>query len=324
VAKLRLTTHGFALVAWTMGLLLLVPGGCERQVVPVDLGRPKPPVVVPVPAPTKPVAEPTASASSPPAKAAPAHATDDGLPRRTGVSGSTRGTVACGESRCRVPAERCYLDQQAQKWTCARAGTLEGAVGAGLSCDDASDCREDMACCSLLMARVESACVPRSRLKAECYAEICVQGGPSCPPGRTCTASAPGEQGQCVAPKGPATCEGRKRCPADAPICIESGGKLQCVAMGSPAYMAVDVHKRWQCTQQDDCHAGDTCSYTYGESRRPDDLGTTCARLPDGIEGTRVCDPKGPSLCRRGGACGHQCVVSKGRPPWMGGWVPKR
>jgi hypothetical protein len=122
---------------------------------------------------------------------------------------------------------------------------------------------------------------------------------------------------------GPATCEGRKKCPVDAPICIEDAGKLRCVAADTPAYMAAELHKRWQCTRQDDCHAGDTCSYTYGEFHPANALGTYCARLPNGLEGTLVCDPSGPSLCGHGGTCGFHCVPHAG-PPWMGAWVDKR
>src|SRR5258708_2324221 len=96
---------------------------------------------------------------------------------------------AFGASRCQVPAERCYWHEPTHKWTCARPGTLEGGIGEGMACDDASDCQAGMACCSLLMVRVESACVPRNRLHQQCRAELCVQGSPPCPVGRTCTAS---------------------------------------------------------------------------------------------------------------------------------------
>lgn len=308
-------------------LALMILGGCERQILPVDLGRlmPAPPVVVSVPAATTADAAPSATGAIPPINEADnKDAPDEVPPGRTGIAGSTRGTVACGASRCQVPAERCYWHEPTQNWACARPGMLEGGYGRGLACDDASDCRAGMACCGLIAPQVESACVPQNRFHEECMAELCVQGGPLCPVGRTCTASSPIQQGNCVAPKGPATCEGRTKCSANAPICIENAGKLQCVAKDSPAYMAADLKKRWQCTRPDDCHAGDTCSYTYGEFHRSNDLGTYCARRPIGIEGTRVCDPSGPSLCVRGGTCGYECVATTGGPPWMGIWVSKR
>jgi hypothetical protein len=127
-----------------------------------------------------------------------------------------------------------------------------------------------------------------------------------------------------VAPKGPATCAGRKKCPVDAPICIDSAGKLQCVAMNAPAFLAEEFQSRCQCTRQDDCHAGDACSYTVGGDilafapHSPNAIGTFCAWIQSGMGSLLpVCDLSGPNTCPRNATRSGHCVAH-GSLPWMG------
>lgn len=269
------------------------------------------------PAPVAPAPTVSAVAPSPIAPGDPSAGEPDvpePIETRPGAPGSTRGTISCGKFRCRAGKERCFFDEAAQAWACGRAGAIEANPMLVAACDDASDCGAGEVCCRSVMSAYAPVCVARSRFADECLAELCDVGGPACPAGRSCVARKPGAQGECEAPAGPATCAGGVKCPKDAPICVVDHGRLACVAEGSPAFMAVDVRSRYRCTRQEDCHAGDVCSYTYGEFRRPGDLGTTCGKLTPGITGTLVCEPSGPPPFVPPKSLGAACVGAKRAP----------
>jgi hypothetical protein len=242
-----------------------------------------------------------------------------------GAPGSTRGTVSCGATRCRVPGETCVLDPQTGAFGCAPttydASVKDGEV-AGFACDDGTDCPKGMTCCSRFdppSLDELSACVARKDVVRACRAELCDPAGAACPPGQTCVVGDDG--GSCEPPKGPATCAGRRPCPADKPICAVSAKGAACVAKGSPEYAAVPGDRRYECTRDSDCHGGDLCSFAFGEIEH--ETGTYCSKYSFGMMGTKVCDPKGPSLCGADAACrkSHACVASEPLLPWLGAWT---
>lgn len=247
-------------------------------------------------------------------------------PPRTGVAGSTRGTIACGNVRCTPPAEVCTWDEPSFAWTCRAADKVTADYGVmRYACDDGLDCPDGETCCVPFdySSRGTTACVPRAEVSYTCSLEMCMEGGAKCPPGGKCNASG-GDEGMCVFEKGPATCAGKKPCPADKPICIMKDDKsLECVKDGSDAFNAVPSTRRWQCTRAEDCHGGESCSYVFGEIEH--DVETFCANYSPAFGGTLLCDPTGPSLCGKDAEClkSYQCTPNPGGPKWMGTWGTK-
>ena len=272
-----------------------------------------------------------AAAQSPPSAsvAAAPNAPDGGAPRdrpsRTGAPGSTRGTVACGAARCNAPAEVCVWDEKGFAWACVKPAATAAGESAdlqGFACDDGTDCPAGETCCQrwIDVGTPGSVCVRRAEDGA-CSAELCLPGGARCPPGRTCTSQSPDEPGDCEAPRGPATCAGRRRCPAEAPVCVEHQGKLACAAPGSAIWK--EARARWQCTLPSDCNAGDTCFFAFGDDGH--EMRTYCGRYTPSYRGTMACDPRGPSPCGKDAACraAYTCTRDSDDPPWLGGWIFK-
>jgi len=280
------------------------------------------------------VAEVLPSASAPPVVVpppAPPPAAEGGAPRerpkRTGTAGSTRGTVACGEARCKPPGETCLWDEASFAWGCAPVPDVATRDYAppGYACNDERDCPQGETCCEVWVAlgTAHSTCVPRAEVNTRCSAEICTEGGARCPAGRSCTPRPDEQPAFCEAPKGPATCADKKRCPASAPICVSVGGRLTCAAVGTPEYRAAPVESRWECTLQSDCNAGDQCSYSYGDVA---EVATFCAMYSQAYRGTFVCEPNGTNPCGRDAACraAYVCRQAVGGPPWLGTWATKQ
>jgi hypothetical protein len=285
----------------------------------------------------------TASPASPPPSSAPASATprvassaeseqERPRPPRTGIAGSTKGTIACGSKRCSAPAEGCVWVEAAFDWSCLApdAPLPEGPdVGtAFLACDDGTDCPQGQTCCNPWGEHFSGTtkCVARADVDATCASELCMHrsaGGAHCPSGRTCEGASATDAGVCEAPVGPATCGGRRACPASAPICVDGPKGLQCVAKSSPEWKAVRGDHRYECTLQSDCHAGDTCAYQFGEIEH--EQRTYCGKWHPAYQGSLVCEVGKLDPCRGDAECRTKmtCHPSKQGPPWMGVWGSK-
>lgn len=301
-------------------LLALALAGCPQEAHHGEAQPPPPtPTPVPVPSAQAPPPTPFAEASIAPDAGAPPRE----YPKRTGTPGSTRGTIACGEVRCKAPGEMCLWDEDAFTWSCKPAPKLGPDEPApGMMCDDGTDCPQGETCCEewLTMGSRSSACVPRAQVNGRCSDELCVEGGARCPPGRTCKLRPGEDSGVCEAEKGPATCAGKKRCPASAPICVNGPHGLACVAHGTPELAAAPSDRRWECTRQSDCNAGDTCFFSFGDTSA--EMSTYCGRWSPAYGGTLVCEPGGANPCV---ACSakYECFPDKDAPPWLGRWSPK-
>ena len=239
------------MIAWRVLTALLFAGACQP-----------PPAAVPRP--RAPAASVVDSSSGP---AAPA-VERDAPPNRLAVAGSTRGNVACGASRCAVPAEICVsLEQTAgagATFRCVPKGRELEAEQA-YACDDASDCAEGQTCClGVESASSTYACSERSGARANCALEICVEGGGApCPTGQVCKA------GVCAPDGARATCNGGQRCPLSAPICVWAKGAATCTRQltgrsdGEPSPTEV----RMSCSSKRDCGDGlRCCTNALGDS----------------------------------------------------------
>jgi hypothetical protein len=304
--------------------LLLAIAGCPPSAPPVESAKPAAPSGA---APTGSAAVTTAPVNSASAAPSAGPAPERERPPRTGIAGSTRGTIACGSARCTPPGEVCTWDEPSFAWVCRAAAQVTPDYGvARYACDDGFDCPDGETCCQPFdyPSRGTTTCVRRAEVSSTCSAEICMQGGAKCPGRSTCTAQSPAEEGACAFEKGPATCEGKKLCPGDKPICImNKSKKLECTTMGSDAFNAVPSTHRWQCTRNEDCHGGESCSYAFGEVDH--DLETYCANYSPPFAGTQVCDPTGPSPCGKDAEClkTYQCSRNPDGPKWMGAWGMK-
>lgn len=168
------------------------------------------------------------------------------------VNDGTKGTIACGASRCTAGAQACVRAEDASA-RCVDARTDEAArSSASFACDDSSDCGDDLLCCGVPRgARTRASCIQPDMADGEdCVMQACVAGdGAPCPKGQSC------QDGFCRAAIPPrATCDGptgRARCPAVAPVCAWSQGKAACSTTEAPSH--------YDCTQKSDCGAGMFC-----------------------------------------------------------------
>jgi hypothetical protein len=95
-----------------------------------------------------------------------------------------------------------------------------------------------------------------------------------------------------------------------------SGDSFSCVARDAPP--ATDEHAvRFECTRQDDCHAGDRCFYSNDPSFGK---ATACGTWSAAYVPNLVCDPEGPSPCRGDPGCTKDmtCVPQEKGLKWMG------
>jgi hypothetical protein len=249
-------------------------------------------------------------------------------PPREGAPGSTRGTISCGTQRCVAPGEVCKLDEAAKLWRCEPAPPRPDHIDRydyafpHVECDDGTDCPQGETCCLLWHghAAEHASCVERAVVPHVCRAELCLEGGARCPPGRSCA------EGVCEAPDGPATCSGKRRCPKEAPVCVKSTtapGGFECAAKGSAAYAAVRGDDRYECTRQSDCNLGETCSYSFGEAEH--ETRTFCSLYHPAFMGSLLCEVGGPDFCDGDAECraSMTCAPQEGAPPWVGVWTSK-
>lgn len=297
----------------SLALALLGVAACRRTTADVK------PEAVPIA-----VVSASASAASPPpplASAAPAKA-------------STRGTIACGATRCRAEVEGCLTKKDGTRSCVVLANVHEGAIYA---CDDASDCTtEGETCCAPTLASA-SCTTPNAVDSAPCGFEVCNtdDGAPPCPSGQSCV------KGICR-PEAPGVTCGKTRCPKDAPYCVWTAGAGKCVS-ASDAERAREAARQdekapsvFECTKPGDCGTGFQCCSV----REYDLMATRTVRVTQcryGCDDTQfddVCEKPGPSAeCpvgmsfgANGGAVTRTCrkrVPSKTYPAWMGECVAR-
>lgn len=249
-------------------------------------------------------------------EARPPVATESALPNRVGALGSTRGTVACGDSRCRVPGEICVLlsspaNTRAPSWQCLPSDRkLDDEQR--FACDDASDCAGGQACClGLESAFVAYGCSPRSGARANCALESCVaEGGLPCPVGQACRA------GTCAPADARATCTGDQRCPASAPICVWANANARCASDSPLAELSAPRPKqlRMSCASNEDCGAGlRCCTNALGDA-------TSCRVACDLANNLQLC--RRDADCRGANSAKRRCLpaqtVNPGHfPDWV-------
>ncbi len=251
---------------------------------------------------------------------------------RFASGGSTRGTIACGGERCDARKQACSIDPDTEIWSCVDAskpGTGEEGMFRSF-CDDASDCRPGQQCCLIFGTASRYARYCTRQGDDLCQAELCLDDGAPCPRGTTCVHTPDphdeqdpkGVQGECIPPKGPASCGDGRRCPEDQPYCIITANGSACTTRNTDEYERTPIDDRYQCTRQSDCSHGEVCSYATGEHFRQIDA--LCSRWVSGAIGTLVCDPREPNRCPPRGLCRRDmwCKPS-GRFPWMGLWVTR-
>ncbi len=247
-------------------------------------------------------------------EASQAAAPEGALPNRLAVAGSTRGTVACGASRCAVPGEICVLldaprSAPAPAWQCLPSGhVVDGEPR--YACDDASDCTGGQACClGFESAFVAYACSARSGPRANCALESCVAGaGAPCPAGQVCSA------GACVPADARATCNGGQRCPASAPICLWAKGVATCVAtvaaVDTAELLPDELHM--SCASNEDCGGAlRCCSSALGNA-------TSCRVNCDAANNLQLCQHDVD--CLAASSAKRYCLRAEDPghfPPWV-------
>lgn len=325
-----LSFGGMGLVMSALALAL-VQAACRAS--PATEDGPRSPVAKRAPT-TAPALSVTATASSEALPTAMPMGTD--LPPRSGAPGSTLGTVACGKMRCKAPGESCGYSLKSGGWACVASKDPNAPLyhsptqEAPFACDDASDCPSGEACCIRFddVSFGAHSCVPRDSVPTSCDVEVCVADGAACPKDTRCVEGASryandsAVEGTCYPDPISATCAGKKKCPADKPVCVATKKGLECAAEGSDAYRNAKGDQRFLCTRQSDCNAGRTCQTTIGEDP---DMATYCGNFHPGYRGEVVCEVGDPNFCGKDPECLAQfkCVHPKGYPPWMGISVSK-
>jgi hypothetical protein len=242
----------------------------------------------------------------------PAHPALEELPPRTGATGSTRGTIACGAGRCFAPSEACTWVVQAGAWGCVPAGELQNTLVHYL-CDDGSDCQEGATCCRTFDRSYEHVLCVAS--EAECGARVCAAGdGAACPAGQICV------NGECAPEKPPpATCDGKKPCPKEKPICFWEDTEGECVSEERAKEIATaregegGISLR-RCTRPADCAPGFSCCGREGDGLWM----SACALRCDPVLKADYCDTDAdcsteevPLQCRKARVSGQAEM-----PPW--------
>ncbi len=218
-------------------------------------------------------------------------------------------------------------------WRCqaSDAPIAEDGIDLGpsfIACDDGTDCPQGQTCCNVWGEHFSQTtkCVARADVNATCAAEMCMPrgaGGALCPNGRSCEGATTTQEGRCMAHAGPATCGGRQKCPASAPYCVAMATGTACVAKDSAAWKAVRGERRFECTLQSDCSAGDTCAYEFGEIEH--ETATYCGKWHPAYQGSLVCEVGKLEPCGGDAACRAMmfCHPRSGGPKWMGVWGSK-
>ncbi len=196
--------------------------------------------------------------------------------------GSTRGTIACGASRCIAGKQACNLQQVTE---CVASGaTPDGGM---LFCDDGSDCGPGLTCCQTgASAALFQVCTPRKGPNSDCALEVCEPDGAACPKGQYC------EGRGCVSERHVTCAKARSVC-AKNQYCEWQSGQARCVddprnpSSDEPGYAA------WACTRPSDCSVGQQCCTSSGSGWHH----TYCAVNCDLTNTTTVCSTVGD--CQR-------------------------
>lgn len=255
------------------------------------------------------------------------------------VGGSTKGTIACGASRCTAEKETCVGKDG--RWRCVpseQAGNTPSDES--FACDDASDCTSipDQTCCvSSGFRRERAACGYKNAVDSEpCGLELCAvgEGAAPCPRGQKCV------NGACQAGAGVrATCtSAATHCPADAPVCRFEGGVGTCITNEAAAPLRKEIQENGAkgkqsvlgCTKPSDCGPGMACCSDRDLAMLTDSTGevavTECRRACDGTIFEDVCEKSSdcPIFFATGMNGGARKQVCKPRnksarfPGWMG------
>jgi hypothetical protein len=307
--------HALRGLAW-LAVAAFIANACASSPQPSDpieeqlVARPAPPTDR---ATIQPSAQPSASAavvapmpsSPPPPEIGP----------RRGAPGSTRGTIACGESRCVAGKESCIANAVAGKWICVPSS--DPLQDGGYRCDDGTDCPQGETCCmSFASASTLVACTTRNR---DCPAEMCEEGGARCPAGQTC------RDGLCrVASR--ASC-GKQVCSLEKPLCIwgkdakcGDGADAERIETAKADGGAADDTGIYASTKRTDCRTQMCCTGALGPDR------TFCANQCDLANNQIVCDRDTDCASVNAAYCsGASCAKcrkpeaerSSGLPPWM-------
>jgi len=173
---------------------------------------------------------------------------------RLRAPGSTRGSIACGSTRCEAERQACV--PKSGEWQCVSVDSEELAgADARHDCDDASDCRQGQICCLSFGTSLEQyLCSARSGKGSTCSLEVCSVGdGAACGNGQVC------RDGVCRAPNPGALCAGVK-CPPQEPLCLWSDGVARCVPPSEATAPRTDEFSSvLHCSGPRDCGKGERC-----------------------------------------------------------------
>lgn len=244
----------------------------------VACGDTNPPPAAPQPiAPAANSVQSASSVEAPTAAPAPAvEVEEQRLSDRTKAPGSTRGTIACGDQRCKAGEESCLFGPesagggQPARFRCSReaAPIPQHFVTSRYECDDGTDCPQGETCCAVNLMAPESvqdvyACTPRKAAYA-CRFEPCEEGGAACPKGYSCRGRA------CTADVGAECGPARKRCPGDHPVCSYSSNEFKCVTEEEARVLSQEFPLLqgpggvYRCYRTSDCPKGGSCCATMG------------------------------------------------------------
>lgn len=282
---------------------------------PMPVDRPRAMPLDPVPLPYGRV-DPVPPSPPPP----PAYPDISEIPPRTGAPGSTKGTIACGAGRCFAPSEVCTWVPQSAAWGCLPVAEAPEGAPVYFGCDDASDCIGDNTCCRHFGNGVDHVvCGPRD---GDCVAIVCAAEDPaSCPKGQVCKNSL------CVPEKPPpATCDGKKACPVDKPICYWLDTEGECITEAKAAEIAdkqdgQDGASLRRCTRPADCAPGFRCCETIDNGLWKSECSLQCAPeyKIDYCETQADCPAveEDPRTCRKARYVGQADM-----PPWSRRCLP--
>lgn len=302
--------RGSAPTAIMVLFALLALVSCQRG----SLERTSPVITkVPVPRPT-PSFDATSRAALPSTQSPSEQLPSAAQERSTGEpAGSTLGTIACGAVRCQAGREVCAFSPQPDH--CAEA-TEYAAGGAGLFCDDTSDCPKGRACCQIASSsELVQRCTAPSGPATQCQIEVCKVGGAPCPRGRHC------EQEFCDRDRA-SSCPGADE-PSCGPrdYCQWNDGRTHCAA---EPYEVQDVNAAqavFGCIKPSDCGPGQSCCTSPVAGWRQ----TRCATGCDLANNLALCERT--SECRAllvqfpldvQRVAEPRCTpVAEGAPPWL-------
>jgi len=206
----------------------------------------------------------------------------------TPLPSDTRGTIACGEARCRAGKEACIL--VADSLTCVSSSSpLIDQAEYAFICDDGSDCAAGSICCA--HHNGGGYCEPRvgNAPPRDCNEELCLPDvGAPCPTGEGCQIDEGDTQGYCRMSSKRATCAPGKQCSAESGVCVWTYATKSGRCGGPIDDEALEAGRIgvFECTKPSDCTAGMRCSTSSQNYTR----GTFCSRATELGNSTYLCD----------------------------------